>query len=323
MNMLSLNNKIIFKKIENRKYLKNGLSLKKNYKNLNQLNTFYSPTNRRKNFLLRKNDKSTNTDRDNKIKNKIFSKENKANFFKLKTFDGIKFPNSENNSHKQIKFNVTNESPKEKNIIKEFNKNFFGKKIVLDKKEDDKINELKKNLMVRNFSFNKPKIFDFLSFNKNNHNNCLSPKKINSKSKSNLILSEKRKNFRRNGSFTPINRFKKIEDIYPTVFNIEGKINLNLLGQIQTESKRNKKKELINNFVRKSIYEIKKNMIKERNKRETKNYENNISDITYKRRLMMSKVELFKKDLNHLRRKISFKFNIQLPLYNLFLNLNY
>lgn len=321
--MLSLNNKIIFKKIEIRKYLKNGLSLKKNYKNLNQLNTFYSPTNRRKNFLLRKNDKSTNTDRDNKIKNKIFSKENKANFFKLKTFDGIKFPNSENRSHKQIKFNVTNESPKEKNIIKEFNKNFFGKKIVLDKKEDDKIYELKKNLMVRNFSFNKPKIFDFLSFNKNNNNNCLSPKKINSKSKRNLILSEKRKNFRRNGSFTPINRFKKIEDIYPTVFNIEGKINLNLLGQIQTESKRNKKKELINNFVRKSIYEIKKNMIKERNKRETKNYENNISDITYKRRLMMSKVELFKKDLNHLRRKISFKFNIQLPLYNLFLNLNY
>jgi hypothetical protein len=321
--MLSLNNKIIFKKIENRKYLKNGLSLKKNYKNLNQLNTFYSPTNRRKNFLLRKNDKSTNTDRDNKIKNKIFSKENKANFFKLKTFDGIKFPNSENRSHKQIKFNVTNESPKEKNIIKEFNKNFFGKKILLDKKEDGKIYELKKNLMVRNFSFNKPKIFDFLSFNKNNNNNCLSPKKINSKSKRNLILSEKRKNFRRNGSFTPINRFKKIEDIYPTVFNIEGKINLNLLGQIQTESKRNKKKELINNFVRKSIYEIKKNMIKERNKRETKNYENNISDITYKRRLMMSKVELFKKDLNHLRRKISFKFNIQLPLYNLFLNLNY
>ena len=321
--MLSLNNKIIFKKIEIRKYLKNGLSLKKNYKNLNQLNTFYSPTNRRKNFLLRKNDKSTNTDRDNKIKNKIFSKENKANFFKLKTFDGIKFPNSENRSHKQIKFNVTNESPKEKNIIKEFNKNFFGKKILLDKKEDGKIYELKKNLMVRNFSFNKPKIFDFLSFNKNNNNNCLSPKKINSKSKRNLILSEKRKNFRRNGSFTPINRFKKIEDIYPTVFNIEGKINLNLLGQIQTESKRNKKKELINNFVRKSIYEIKKNMIKERNKRETKNYENNISDITYKRRLMMSKVELFKKDLNHLRRKISFKFNIQLPLYNLFLNLNY
>lgn len=323
MNMLSLNNKIIFKKIENRKYLKNGLSLKKNYKNLNQLNTFYSPTNRRKNFLLRKNDKSTNTDRDNKIKNKIFSKENKANFFKLKTFDGIKFPNSENRSHKQIKFNVTNESPKEKNIIKEFNKNFFGKKILLDQKEDGKKYELKKNLMVRNFSFNKPKIFDFLSFNKNNNNNCLSPKKINSKSKRNLILSEKRKNFRRNGSFTPINRFKKIEDIYPTVFNIEGKINLNLLGQIQTESKRNKKKELINNFVRKSIYEIKKNMIKERNKRETKNYENNISDITYKRRLMMSKVELFKKDLNHLRRKISFKFNIQLPLYNLFLNLNY
>ena len=321
--MLSLNNKIIFKKIENRKYLKNGLSLKKNYKNLNQLNTFYSPTNRSKNFLLRKNDKSTNTDRANKIKNKIFSKENKANFFKLKTFDGIKFPNSENRSHKQIKFNVTNESPKEKNIIKEFNKNFFGKKILLDKKEDGKIYELKKNLMVRNFSFNKPKIFDFLSFNKNNNNNCLSPKKINSKSKRNLILSEKRKNFRRNGSFTPINRFKKIEDIYPTVFNIEGKINLNLLGQIQTESKRNKKKELINNFVRKSIYEIKKNMIKERNKRETKNYENNISDITYKRRLMMSKVELFKKDLNHLRRKISFKFNIQLPLYNLFLNLNY
>ena len=321
--MLSLNNKIIFKKIENRKYLKNGLSLKKNYKNLNQLNTFYSPTNRRKNFLLRKNDKSTNTDRANKIKNKIFSKENKANFFKLKTFDGIKFPNSENRSHKQIKFNVTNESPKEKNIIKEFNKNFFGKKILLDKKEDDRIYELKKNLMVRNFSFNKPKIFDFLSCNKNNNNNCLSPKKINSKSKRNLILSEKRKNFRRNGSFTPINRFKKIEDIYPTVFNIEGKINLNLLGQIQTESKRNKKKELINNFVRKSIYEIKKNMIKERNKRETKNYENNISDITYKRRLMMSKVELFKKDLNHLRRKISFKFNIQLPLYNLFLNLNY
>ena len=37
----------------------------------------------------------------------------------------------------------------------------------------------------------------------------------------------------------------------------------------------------------------------------------------------MATLEFFKKDLNHLRRKNSFKFNIQLPLYNLFLNLDY
>ena len=73
MNMISLNNKIIFKKIESRNKLNNNLYLKKNREKISKLNTFYSPTNKRKNFILSKNDKSTNTDRDNTITNTFFS----------------------------------------------------------------------------------------------------------------------------------------------------------------------------------------------------------------------------------------------------------
>ena len=322
MNMISLNNKIIFKKIESRNKLNNNLYLKKNREKISKLNTFYSPTNKRKNFILSKNDKSTNTDRDNTITNNIFSKNNKVNFFKINTFEGIKFPNSVDESHKLANFTMKEE--KEKKIIKEFNKNIFRKNILIKNKEGSKISELQKNFEVRNFILMKPKIIQFSNLNKNNKkNNFLLIGKEKPKLKKNLTFLEKRKIFRRNVSFSPINRFKKIEDIYPTVFNIEGGKNFKLLDQIQTEGKKSKKKVMANNLVRKNITEMKKYMTKERDKIEKKNYKNNISDLTYKRKLLMATLEFFKKDLNHLRRKNSFKFNIQLPLYNLFLNLDY
>ena len=242
MNMISLNNKIIFKKIESRNKLNNNLYLKKNREKISKLNTFYSPTNKRKNFILSKNDKSTNTDRDNTITNNIFSKNNKVNFFKINTFDDIKFPNSVDESHKLANFTMKEE--KEKKIIKEFNKNIFRKNILIKNKEGSKISELQKNFEVRNFILMKPKIIQFSNLNKNNNkkNNFLLIGKEKPKLKKNLTFLEKRKIFRRNVSFSPINRFKKIEDIYPTVFNIEGGKNFKLLDQIQTEGKKSKKK---------------------------------------------------------------------------------
>ena len=64
-------------------------------------------------------------------------------------------------------------------------------------------------------------------------------------------------------------------------------------------------------------------MIKRRNKAEEENYKINLSDMNYRRQLLLSKVKMFKKDLNHLKRKNSYKFHLELPLYNFFLNMNY
>ena len=64
-------------------------------------------------------------------------------------------------------------------------------------------------------------------------------------------------------------------------------------------------------------------MIRERNKAEEENNKINLSNMAYRRQLLLSRVKFIKKDLNHLKRKNSFKFHLELPLYNFFLNLNY
>jgi len=303
--MLSLNNKI-FKKIESRNRLKNSSSFKRPYNSINKLNTFYSITNNTRNLHSYENYKSTNF---NSISNTTKRSNNKVNFHKLKIYDEEKF-----------KLPITNR-------IMRFSKGLFQKikrkknNLELDSEESDKLCILPDYFNVKNFTLKTSKVVDYLNLNENN--NFFLFKKNIRKLKNKFDFHENYKTLRQR-SYTPINRNKKIEEIYPTVFNIEGKKNRKLLEEIENEKRRRTRKiEFLNNKIKKNNNILKKKMIRERNKAEEENNKINLSNMAYRRQLLLSRVKFIKKDLNHLKRKNSFKFHLELPLYNFFLNLNY
>jgi len=303
--MLSLNNKI-FKKIESRNRLKNSSSFKRPYNSINKLNTFYYTTNNTRNINSYENYKSTNF---NSISNTTKRSNNKVNFHKLKIYDEEKF-----------KLPITNR-------IMRFSKGLFQKikrkknNLELDSEETDKLCILPDYFNVKNFTLKTSKVVDYLNLNENN-NFFLFNKNIR-KLKNKFDFHENYKTLRQR-SYTPINRNKKIEEIYPTVFNIEGKKNRKLLEEIENEKRRKTRKiEFLNNKIKKNNNILKKKMIRERNKAEEENHKINLSNMAYRRQLLLSRVKFIKKDLNHLKRKNSFKFHLELPLYNFFLNLNY
>ena len=303
--MLSLNNKI-FKKIESRNKLKNSSSFKRPYNSINKLNTFYYTTNNTRNINSYENYKSTNF---NSISNTTKRSNNKVNFHKLKIYDEEKF-----------KLPITNR-------IMRFSKGLFQKikrkknKLELDSEESDKLCILPDYFNVKNFTLKTSKVVDYLNLNENN--NFFLFKKNIRKLKNKFDFPENYKTLRQR-SYTPININKKIEEIYPTVFNIEGKKNRKLLEEIENEKRiRTRKIEFLNNKIKKNNNILKKKMIRERNKAEEENNKINLSNMAYRRQLLLSRVKFIKKDLNHLKRKNSFKFHLELPLYNFFLNLNY
>ena len=303
--MLSLNNKI-FKKIESRNRLKNSSSFKRPYNSINKLNTFYFITNNTRNLHSYENYKSTNF---NSISNTTKRSNNKVNFHKLKIYDEEKF-----------KLPI-------KNRIMRFSKGLFQKikrkknRLELDNEESNKLCILPDYFDVKNFTLKTSKVVDYLNLNENN-NFFLFNKNI-LKLKNKFDFHENYKTLRQR-SYTPINRNKKIEEIYPTVFNIEGKKNRKLLEEIENEKRRRTRKiEFLNNKIKKNNNILKKKMIRERNKAEEENNKINLSNMAYRRQLLLSRVKFIKKDLNHLKRKNSFKFHLELPLYNFFLNLNY
>ena len=303
--MLSLNNKI-FKKIESRNRLKNSSSFKRPYNSINKLNTFYYTTYNTRNINSYENYKSTNF---NSISNTTKRSNNKVNFHKLKIYDEEKF-----------KLPITNR-------IMRFSKGLFQKikrkknNLELDSEESDKLCILPDYFNVKNFTLKTSKVVDYLNLNENN-NFFLFNKNIR-KLKNKFDFHENYKTLRQR-SYTPININKKIEEIYPTVFNIEGKKNRKLLEEIENEKRRRTRKiEFLNNKIKKNNNILKKKMIRERNKAEEENNKINLSNMAYRRQLLLSRVKFIKKDLNHLKRKNSFKFHLELPLYNFFLNLNY
>lgn len=318
MSMFSLNNKKIYNKKESRNKVIHDLSPKNNSNSSIRLNKLYILSSNSKNFFSYDNNKSTNfySSKNNTTKN---------NFIKFSIYNEKGFTLSENERTK------TKKNIFDKRRISAFSSyfccNIFKNREKQNKNkiklEDDKICILPNYLKIKNFSLKTPVIMNYLKLNKNTNflfeNNIAKIKKLNY----NSYFNKHSKQLRRSGSYTPINKYKKIEDIYPTVFNIEGHKNRKLLEELEIESKKKPKKELINKIILKHNNIMKKNMNKERNKVEKENYKANISDMSYKRQLMLSKTKFFKKDLNHLKRKNSFKFHLDLPLYNLFLNLNY
>ena len=323
-NMLSSSNKI-FKKKKSRNKLKNYLSSKKKFDSSIKLNSLNSFTKNNINNFSLENIKSTNIFSTN---NNTITNSNKTNFTKLINNIGRKFSNSETNT---VRIN------KKKNIfeitkrITEFSGRFFDKLSDTKKSSnrelelnDEKICLLPNYLKVKNFCLKTPKVMDYLELNKDTiFFKCKNYKPKLYKLKTNNNLYESQTLLKRSGSFTPCNKYIKIEDIYPTVFNIEGQKNRKLLEILELTNKKKRKKGNLNEIMKQHVNQLKQKMIKEKNKVEDENYKSNVSDFTYKRQLMLSKLKFFKKDLNHLRRKNSFKYHLELPLYNLFLNLDY
>ena len=62
-------------------------------------------------------------------------------------------------------------------------------------------------------------------------------------------------------------------------------------------------------------------MIKERNKAE-QSAKANLSDLAYKSQLLILSMKMYQRAIHQLEKKNSFKISLDLPLYNLFLNLD-
>ena len=330
MEICSLNNGII-KKIESRNKFNRNFSFNKNTVSQKKLNTIHSSENIHKKFISYETNKSTN------IYSTYISKKNNSN---KKHFTGLNFTdrktiiNPENNKLKCNKFNRSKESPK---IIKgilglrrifssETTKNNNLKAV--DNNNNNVIIEKKcilpNYMTIKNFNLESSKVIDFFDLNKDKKFYLVEKnmEKFNKLKKAHSFYDIDKKLIR-SGSTTSVRRCKKIDDIYPTVFNIEGKRNIKVLYEINNESKRKRKIKVLNSVYQRNNHKLKKNMILEKNKVDDDNYKSLISSMIYKAKLSLLKMKYFKKDLDHLKRKISFKFDINLPHYNLFLNLDY
>ena len=78
---------------------------------------------------------------------------------------------------------------------------------------------------------------------------------------------------------------------------------------------------MLNSIFQRNKYNLKKKLTQEKNKK-IDDINKSLSIESFKKQLALSTMKNFKKSLDHIKRKISYKFNIQLPLYNLFLNLD-
>ena len=313
--MITHNHKI-FKNIINKKKSKYILSLRRNTSSRNDLNIHHrSCINNYKKIIINENNtKSTNIYSYNNL-----TKSNNTILSRDKNF-------STNN-------NIPNNSIDEKRIAeiyKRYNfKNYKKKKAInycqteLNKAENnnkgDKICLLPKYFKVKNFNIKTSKIIDYLELNKNNNffqydNNSQKTKKINK-------LSNKRKFIKKAKSDIELNKLKKIEEIYPTILNIEGQRNRQLISELDYDKRKKRKIEGINYPYNKQNLEFRKKILKERNKIE-EYAKVNLSNLAYKRQVLILSMKLYQKSILHLRRKNSFKFNLDLPLYNIFLNLD-
>ena len=313
--MITHNHKI-FKNIINKKKSKYILSLRRNTSSRNDLNIHHcSCINNYKKIIINENNtKSTNIYSYNnltKSNNTILSKDKNI---------------STNN-------NIPNNSIDEKRIAeiyKRYNfKNYKKKKVINNcqtelniaenNNKGDKICLLPKYFKVKNFNIKTSKIIDYLELNQNNNffqydNNSQKTKKINK-------LSNKRKFIKKAKSDIELNKLKKIEEIYPTILNIEGQRNRQLISELDYDKRKKRKIEGINYPYNKQNLEFRKKILKEKNKIE-EYAKVNLSNLAYKRQVLILSMKLYQKSILHLRRKNSFKFNLDLPLYNIFLNLD-
>ena len=333
MNIRNINYKL-FTNIRSRNKSKPNFSLKKshnysfnnpkihhsqvinNYKNFKNLNSYDAL-------------KSTNIYSDNNFTKVNF---NTMNFFKLNRYDNKNILKSAHGRDKNTKLSLQNEGTeitkkflgydKKINFIKENSKKINYNFIKYKKDENDmkdKLCLLPRNFSVRNFNLKASKVIKYLDLNKDNkffiYNSDFS------KNKKEKNLFNKNKILPRAKSVLNLNKIKEIEDIYPAVLNIEGHKNFKILNDLELESKRKRKNERHNSIYYIQNFNLRKKMVQEKNTAE-EYYKANISNMTYRRQLLLLYTKIYQKALAHLRKKNSFKFHLDLPLYNLFLNLD-
>lgn len=314
---------------KSRNNLKYSFSFKKKFNFPNKFDNFNITIDKIKNPLISSElRKSTNFYSKSNNKNNYNIKRNFIQFSYQREKDLLK---SDDNINKYSLLYKNVNSPQISKGITGLSNRFFNNKRVnsnnkkineLKNNEDNKICILPEQMRVKNFSLKTSKILDFLNLNKGN--NCFLVEKENMQKNIRLFKNYKFKDFRKIekcGSFTNLNILKKLEDIYPNKLNIEGKKDRKLSSELRNRSKRKKKKEMLNSIFHRNNYNLKKKLTQEKNKK-IDDINKSLSIESFKKQLALSTMKNFKKSLDHIKRKISYKFNIQLPLYNLFLNLD-
>ena len=314
---------------KSRNNLKYSFSFKKKFNFPNKFDNFNITIDKIKNPLISSElRKSTNFYSKSNNKNNYNIKRNFIQFSYQREKDLLK---SDDNINKYSLLYKNVNSPKISKGITGLSNRFFNNKRVnsnnkkineLKNNEDNKICILPEQMRVKNFSLKTSKILDFLNLNKGN--NCFLVEKENMQKNIRLFKNYKFKDFRKIekcGSFTNLNILKKLEDIYPNKLNIEGKKDRKLSSELRNRNKRKKKKEMLNSIFHRNNYNLKKKLTQEKNKK-IDDINKSLSIESFKKQLALSTMKNFKKSLDHIKRKISYKFNIQLPLYNLFLNLD-
>ena len=314
---------------KSRNNLKYSFSFKKKFNFPNKFDNFNITIDKIKNPLISSElRKSTNFYSKSNNKNNYNIKRNFIQFSYQREKDLLK---SDDNINKYSHLYKNVNSPKISKGITGLSNRFFNNKRVnsnnkkineLKNNEDNKICILPEQMRVKNFSLKTSKILDFLNLNKGN--NCFLVEKENMQKNIRLFKNYKFKDFRKLekcGSFTNLNILKKLEDIYPNKLNIEGKKDRKLSSELRNRNKRKKKKEMLNSIFHRNNYNLKKKLTQEKNKK-IDDINKSLSIESFKKQLALSTMKNFKKSLDHIKRKISYKFNIQLPLYNLFLNLD-
>lgn len=314
---------------KSRNNLKYSFSFKKKFNFPNKFDNFNITIDKIKNPLISSElRKSTNFYSKSNNKNNYNIKRNFIQFSYQREKDLLK---SDDNINKYSLLYKNVNSPQISKGITGLSNRFFNNKRVnsnnkkineLKNNEDNKICILPEQMRVKNFSLKTSKILDFLNLNKGN--NCFLVEKENMQKNIRLFKNYKFKDFRKLekcGSFTNLNILKKLEDIYPNKLNIEGKKDRKLSSELRNRNKRKKKKEMLNSIFHRNNYNLKKKLTQEKNKK-IDDINKSLSIESFKKQLALSTMKNFKKSLDHIKRKISYKFNIQLPLYNLFLNLD-
>ena len=314
---------------KSRNNLKYSFSFKKKFNFPNKFDNFNITIDKIKNPLISSElRKSTNFYSKSNNKNNYNIKRNFIQFSYQSEKDLLK---SDDNINKYSLLYKNVNSPQISKGITGLSNRFFNNKRVnsnnkkineLKNNEDNKICILPEQMRVKNFSLKTSKILDFLNLNKGN--NCFLVEKENMQKNIRLFKNYKFKDFRKIekcGSFTNLNILKKLEDIYPNKLNIEGKKDRKLSSELRNRNKRKKKKEMLNSIFHRNNYNLKKKLTQEKNKK-IDDINKSLSIESFKKQLALSTMKNFKKSLDHIKRKISYKFNIQLPLYNLFLNLD-
>lgn len=199
------------------------------------------------------------------------------------------------------------------NLIKQYKYKIELKKS--EEKKNDKICVLDQNFKVKNFVLTPNQVIEFLNLNeKNNFFQPSTPKKIINK-------LQKKNIFNRNKSVLVEKRHDKIKKIYPTVLNIEGQKNRKILYELNDEIKKKKKNYKSICVYYRHHFNLQRRMLKEKRKHE-ECAKANLSDLAYNSQLRILSMKIYQRAIHQLEKKNSFKFNLDLPLYNLFLNLD-